>query len=155
MDPKDKDCLRDNHLFLVNNIPTLTVADHLYATRILPLTIKEEIENQPSKTKAARLLIQALPKRGPRAFGELCIALLQAGRADIVEKLTTSQPVKGTTKHVRYRWRYIWSDDGQTVKTSPYWFFCLKDCQHIGHLEQPEYETNGPDSIMVIETRED
>ena len=155
MDPEHKDAIRDNLVYLVENIPIHPVLDQLCQHKILTNCHREEITSENTNKKRNRALLSILLKRGPKAFPALCQALTWVDRPDIVEKLNTF-PVRYSNP--RYRWRYIWSEDGRTIKTSPHWYHCLIDCQQIGRAQIPHYETNdnghGPEAILVIETKD-
>ena len=158
MESKDRNTLRSHHVYLLHNMPLEPVVEYLYQGGIFTQGHQEVIYNEPTQNGRVSKMLSLLTKRGPNAFTELCNALMIADRMDIVYTLQGNTPYM--VKVPRYRWKYIWGDDGRTIKKSDYWFLSVEDCRKMGEKQQLGIETcdcgeEHSKPIMVIEVKED
>ena len=85
MDSADKECLRRNHLMLMNEVPYVidSVMDYLYEHKVVSGIMMCEFKNVASNIYKTRAVLIYLPKRGPQAFDKFCEALRRAGLEDV------------------------------------------------------------------------
>ena len=139
-------------MFLLDNVPLDHTVSYLYENHILSTEQREEIYSECTTRRRVSRLLSIIRRRGPNAYLELCNAFLVADRYDIISKLETPNPA--SPKVTLYRWKYIRSSDGETMKTSSLWYLTIEECRKMGEREKPEgYEINliGVHPIMVME----
>ena len=79
-----KNMIRDNFVYLVDNIPVKDMLPYLYQAHVLSIGMMQEVEN--CSYPSSRLL-WILPTRGPKACMEFLNVLRMLKRSDIVEQL--------------------------------------------------------------------
>ena len=68
MNKKDRKLLLENRLAFVENVEAEDLLGHLFQDGILSENDKEKIEVQVTRRDRIELLLDTLPRRGPKAF---------------------------------------------------------------------------------------
>ncbi|KAI8500205.1 luteolysis [Branchiostoma belcheri] len=113
MEKRDREILRKNRVFLLDNIDSLDrLMDELLAAPDMPIVTEnmmDSIQSNPTKERRIGALLNLLPRRGPTAFTAFCAALRKTEQGFIadqlqgvvtevekkMEKLTVSVPPEG------------------------------------------------------------
>jgi caspase 2 len=83
----ERDCIRQNFVCLVRELPCHEVLAFLYQDGVFNERMMNEILELPFSERNFALLM-LLQRRGPRAFTSFVKALKQAKREDLVQTLT-------------------------------------------------------------------
>jgi len=86
MQQEHKVALTKNYVLLVNEIPVDEILDDL--EHILPVNQRDFITQQPTRKGRARVLLELLSGKGPKAFHAFCYALLARNKNELVSVLT-------------------------------------------------------------------
>jgi len=87
MQQADAERLRKNRVDIVADLDVHRVLDRLIQTSIIVSEDHELISSKPTSQERARLLLDILPTRGPRAFGIFVNALREADYGWLADKL--------------------------------------------------------------------
>jgi len=88
MQRTDAERLRMSRVDIVTDMDVHKVLDHLHQDFIITPEDYERICNKETSQDRARLLLDILPTRGPKAFGIFVQALQEAGYDWLADKLT-------------------------------------------------------------------
>lgn len=90
MEKRHRDILRENHLFLVENLDFKSVDFHakLFGNSLISEDDLERIQAKVTlRAMASEFLLHILPRRGPEAFGKFVRTLRSADMEFIAEQL--------------------------------------------------------------------
>ena len=87
MDPADKDKIRNNFVFLIQNLVIADVIDNLYETEVLTDGMKEMVEVERTNRSKISKLLELLTRRGPEAYAKFIQSLNSSGQEFIARKL--------------------------------------------------------------------
>ena len=112
MEEADRECLRKNYKYLMQQMPVDSVLDYLWNAGIINDIMAGDIRDTTSIQRRAQRLLLTLPKRGPRAYSVFCNALRSAGRDDMADVLVrhgilSQSSTSFTQQQARYSWRWI------------------------------------------------
>ncbi|XP_078697691.1 caspase-2-like [Branchiostoma floridae x Branchiostoma belcheri] len=91
MEKRDRETLRKNRVFLLDNIDSLDrLIDELLAAPDMPIvteSMMDSILSNPTKERKIGALLDLLPRRGPTAFTAFCAALRKTEQGFIADQL--------------------------------------------------------------------
>ncbi|KAK3600259.1 hypothetical protein CHS0354_039726 [Potamilus streckersoni] len=91
MDEKDRQILRQNRTYLVNNLHDIhNICEDLYSCDILTESMRSEIMAEKTVIKQSRRLLDILPKRGKQAFQCFLKTLVDNGQKELANRLDPS-----------------------------------------------------------------
>ncbi|CAH1239927.1 CASP2 [Branchiostoma lanceolatum] len=103
MEKRDREILRRNRIFLLDNIESLDrLLSELLAADIAIVndSMVDSVQSNPTKERRISALLDLLPRRGPTAFSAFCVALRRTDQgfvADQLEGVTTGVEKKMKT----------------------------------------------------------
>ena len=158
MDELADTAIRDNYIYLLDNLPAAEIIDALYQAKFFTLEMKEDLELLPTRRSKARKVLSILPYRGSKAFNEFCKALRKLDKGYIVDVLegkssigiqvnTTGETVAQPIKQL-FRWKYLAKADFSLSKEAPFWFLNETECILHGSANHPDKNEN---FMMVVE----
>ena len=87
MDETHRSILRQNWVYLVDNLIPDELADHLLADSIITNDMYEEIRVKPTKKEKITQLLFIIQRRGPHAFEKLLAGLRNTEQEFIADQL--------------------------------------------------------------------
>ena len=90
MDETHRATLRQNWVYLIENLIPDELADHLLAESIITNDMYEEIRVRPTKKEKITHLLFIIQRRGPHAFEKLLAALRNTEQEFIADQLLRS-----------------------------------------------------------------
>lgn len=88
MEQSKRDVLRAHRVVIADNLQERRVVEQLFAQGVLDQTDKEEILEERSRFDKCCLLLDKLPRKGPKAFESFLQALRLSGQGFLADKLT-------------------------------------------------------------------
>lgn len=75
MDKRHKNLLRRNRLALVQDLEAIRLLNYLFQEEIFSENDLDSVKVERTRTSQAEMLLDILPRRGPKAFDAFCRAL--------------------------------------------------------------------------------